>query len=75
MAKNNLFKNILLIGGIVIASAATIAIIRNLNKPGNEPSISVPVIPDEPSTSTSKTSFTIVDKPSGDGSMNWGPLY
>lgn len=73
MAKNNLFKNILLIGGIVIASTATIAIIRNLNKPGNEPSISVPAV--EPSTSTSKTSFTIVDQPSGDGSMNWGPLH
>ena len=42
MAKKNLGKTILMIGGIVIASAATIAIIRNLNKPGNEPSISVP---------------------------------
>ena len=41
MAKNNLLKNILLIGGIVVASTATIGIIKNLNKPGKEPSISI----------------------------------
>lgn len=76
MAKKNLFKNILLGTLCVVAlGGITGVIIKNSNKPGNEPSISVPVIPDEPSTSTSKTSFTIIDKPSGDGSINWGPLH
>lgn len=47
MAKNNLLKTILSISIGALAITATVSLIQKLNKPGKEPSISVPAIPDE----------------------------
>lgn len=46
MAKNNLLKTILGISIGALAITATVSIIKNINKPGNDPSITTPVEPE-----------------------------
>lgn len=47
MAKKNLLKTILGISIGALAITATVSLIQKLNKPGKEPSISVPSIPEQ----------------------------
>lgn len=44
MKKNNTFKTIIGVAVSVLAITATVSIIKNINKPGNDPSISVPAV-------------------------------
>lgn len=59
MAKNNLLKTILGISIGALAITATVSLIKNVNKPGNEPSISVPAADD---TSIIHSGDNLVDK-------------
>lgn len=52
MAKKNLLKTILGISIGALAITATVSLIQKLNKPGNEPSISFPIVDDSSSTSS-----------------------
>lgn|GEM_PF-4927529 len=54
MAKNKFLKTILGLSIGALAITATVSLIQKINKPGDEPSISVPAISDEPEVDTRK---------------------